>query len=75
MVSCLDSPGICYVHLLIGTSPGRMYAAAIMKQIIAQVILNYDIRLVREDEKRCWVWRSSILPLEKTEIAFLARTT
>jgi hypothetical protein len=54
-------------------SPGRFYAAAIMKLLVAQVILNYDVELVNKDAKRWWTWRSSMLPLEGTLVKFTAR--
>ncbi|OAL53550.1 cytochrome P450 [Pyrenochaeta sp. DS3sAY3a] len=53
--------------------PGRFYAAAIMKLLVAQIILNYDVGLVDKDAKRWWTWRSSMLPLEGTLVKFTVR--
>ncbi|KAL5437920.1 hypothetical protein PMIN06_010389 [Paraphaeosphaeria minitans] len=55
--------------------PGRVYAAAIMKLLVAQVITEYDIELVDKQEQRWWVWRSSMLPKDKTIVAFKPRAT
>ncbi|KAF2472307.1 cytochrome P450 [Lindgomyces ingoldianus] len=50
--------------------PGRYYAAAIMKLIVAQVIQNYDCSLADPEALRWWTWRSSMLPKESTMIIF-----
>ncbi|KAL1962096.1 hypothetical protein VTN77DRAFT_563 [Rasamsonia byssochlamydoides] len=53
--------------------PGRYYAAAVMKMMLAQVILHYDCELVDKDAPRWFTWRSSMLPLAKTMVIFRPR--
>ncbi|KAF2832236.1 cytochrome P450 [Ophiobolus disseminans] len=50
--------------------PGRYYAAAVMKVILGQILLNYDCELVDPEAKRWWTWRSSMLPKEGTMVIF-----
>lgn len=54
-------------------SPGRYYAAAIMKIIVAEINLDFDIELEDKDARRWWTWRSSMLPMENTRVKFSAR--
>ncbi|KAL2283202.1 hypothetical protein FJTKL_10088 [Diaporthe vaccinii] len=46
--------------------PGRFYAAAVMKVIMAQFILHYDCDLIDKKASRCLTWRSTILPRHDT---------
>ncbi|KAF1852230.1 cytochrome P450 [Cucurbitaria berberidis CBS 394.84] len=55
------------------TCPGRFYAAVVMKLLVAQVVLNYDFELMDKGTRRCWTWRSSMLPMESTLVKFWAR--
>lgn len=50
--------------------PGRYYATAVMKVILGQVLLNYDVELVDPEAPRWWTWRSSMLPKEGTLVVF-----
>lgn len=50
--------------------PGRHYAAAVMKVIMGQVILNYNCNLVDQHARRYLYWRSTILPKPNTLIEF-----
>ncbi|KAL4925063.1 cytochrome P450 [Aspergillus undulatus] len=50
--------------------PGRYYAAAVMKLVLAQIILNYDCRLVDPGAPRWFTWRSTMLPNPKTKVVF-----
>ncbi|KAI1778213.1 cytochrome P450 [Hypoxylon cercidicola] len=50
--------------------PGRYYATAVMKVILGQIIMNYDIELVNRDAPRWFTWRSSMLPSAKTMVFF-----
>ncbi|KAK5652129.1 hypothetical protein OQA88_10771 [Cercophora sp. LCS_1] len=52
------------------TCPGRYYAAALTKVIIAQVIANYDLELVKPEAPRWFTWRSSTIPREDTMMVF-----
>lgn len=54
-------------------SPGRYYAAAVMKVILAQIIMNYDFDLVQPEAPRWMSWRSTTLPRHATLVAFRAR--
>ncbi|KAL6238695.1 cytochrome P450 [Aspergillus navahoensis] len=54
--------------------PGRYYAAAIIKLVMAQIILNYDCRLVDPGVPRWFTWRSTILPSPKTKVVFSPRS-
>lgn len=51
-------------------SPGRFYAAAVMKMIVGQFILKYDCELVDKDASRWFSWRSFIYPRSKTLVNF-----
>ncbi|KAI1775359.1 cytochrome P450 [Hypoxylon cercidicola] len=53
--------------------PGRYYAAAVMKVIVAQVVLHYDCALVDPDATRWFTWRSSMLPKKDTMVIFTPR--
>ncbi|RYP11200.1 hypothetical protein DL765_007853 [Monosporascus sp. GIB2] len=54
--------------------PGRFYAAAIMKVIMGQVILNYDCEMVKKDDSQRYIeWRSTILPKSDTVVIFTPR--
>ncbi|KAF1996339.1 cytochrome P450 [Amniculicola lignicola CBS 123094] len=53
--------------------PGRFYAAAIMKIIVAQVVLDYEVELVDPEKGRWWQWRSTVLPRESTMVRFTER--
>lgn len=51
-------------------SPGRFYAAAVMKVILVQIILDYDFRLADPSAPRWFTWRSSMLPRKATRVIF-----
>ncbi|KAF2177798.1 cytochrome P450 [Zopfia rhizophila CBS 207.26] len=53
--------------------PGRYYAAAVMKVILAQIIVNYDCDLVHSDDSRWITWRSSMIPKGSTKVVFIPR--
>ena len=61
------------VILVRTNSPGRFYAAAVIKVMLAQVILNYDCELVDKNARRWFTWRSSTLPKEKAMVIFHPR--
>ncbi|PSN71718.1 hypothetical protein BS50DRAFT_629856 [Corynespora cassiicola Philippines] len=54
--------------------PGRYYAAAVMKVILAQIIVNYDFDLVPSDDSRWITWRSSMIPKGNTKVVFVPRS-
>ena len=54
-------------------SPGRFYAAALAKVIVAQIIRNYDLRLVDPQKPRWFTWRTSRVPREDTMMVFTPR--
>ncbi|KAI2466919.1 cytochrome P450 [Annulohypoxylon bovei var. microspora] len=53
--------------------PGRYYAAAVMKVILGQIIMNYDCELVDTEASRWFTWRSSMLPKKHTMVIFTPR--
>ena len=65
--------GIHADSLDVGDSPGRFYAAAVMKVVVAQIISNYDVELVEPDAPRWWTWRSSMLPKASTMVTLTPR--
>ena len=42
--------------------PGRYYASAIMKTMLAQIIMKYNCELVDPKAPRSFTWRSTTLP-------------
>jgi hypothetical protein len=54
------------VYVLTCHSPGRFYAAAVMKVILAQMIFNYDCELEDTQHRRWISWRSTVLPKRST---------
>ncbi|KAK4033683.1 cytochrome P450 [Parachaetomium inaequale] len=55
------------------TCPGRFYAAALAKVIVAQIISNYDLRLVDPEKPRWYTWRTTRVPREETLMVFTPR--
>jgi hypothetical protein len=55
-------------------SPGRFYAAACMKVLMGQIIMNYDMKLLDPEASRMFTWRSSMLPRPKTKMVFTPRS-
>ncbi|KAI1760843.1 cytochrome P450 [Hypoxylon sp. FL1150] len=53
--------------------PGRYYASAFMKVVVAQLIMNYDIELVKPDAARWISWRVAKIPRPWTKLAFTPR--
>lgn len=52
-------------------SPGRFYAAATIKVVIGQILMNYDCSLVEPKAPRWFTWRSSMLPRSSTLVRFI----
>ncbi|KAF2463764.1 cytochrome P450 [Lindgomyces ingoldianus] len=53
--------------------PGRFYASLVMKLIVSQILLQYNIRLENEKARTKWCWESFTMPYESTRIAFQER--
>ncbi|OTA70053.1 cytochrome P450 [Hypoxylon sp. EC38] len=53
--------------------PGRYYASAFMKIVVAQLLMNYDIKLVKPDAPRWISWRVAKIPRPWTKLAFTPR--
>lgn len=68
-----DVTGICTELTIVLPSPGRFYATAIMKIIMAQLLLHYNMQLVEKDVRRWWTWRSSMLPRKGTLVRMSPR--
>jgi cytochrome P450 len=54
--------------------PGRFYASVAMKLTLAHLLGNYDMDLVDPSQERASIWRSYVLPAEKTEVRFTLRS-
>ncbi|KAI9155657.1 Ent-kaurene oxidase [Paramyrothecium foliicola] len=50
--------------------PGRFYAAAVMKVIMGQILMNYKCELINKEGPRFFEWRSTILPKSDTLVSF-----
>lgn len=55
--------------------PGRFYASVAIKLTLAHVLQNYDVELVDPTAERASVWRSYVLPAERTQIRFTPRSS
>ncbi|RWA06383.1 hypothetical protein EKO27_g8727 [Xylaria grammica] len=53
--------------------PGRYYASAFMKVVIAQLLMNYDFELVKPSHARWISWRVAKIPRPRTKVVFTAR--
>ncbi|KAL9095447.1 MAG: hypothetical protein Q9165_002318 [Trypethelium subeluteriae] len=54
--------------------PGRFYAAYIIKIILVEIIQNYDIKLDSSPTRRCFTWRSSVLPIPSSTFMIRRRS-
>ncbi|KAG6357424.1 hypothetical protein INS49_013301 [Diaporthe citri] len=50
--------------------PGRYYASAFMKVVVAQLLLNYDFALVEPEAPRLISWRVARIPRPWTKLTF-----
>ncbi|OJD29368.1 cytochrome p450 [Diplodia corticola] len=56
------------------TCPGRFYAARILKIAVAQIVLEYDIKMADgQEDSRYFNWRCSTIPHAKTTMLFRKR--
>jgi hypothetical protein len=55
------------------SSPGRYYAAGVMKVILGKIIMNYDCELLEPNGTRWFKWRSATLPKQSTMAIFSPR--
>ncbi|KAF2966132.1 hypothetical protein GQX73_g7453 [Xylaria multiplex] len=53
--------------------PGRYYASAFMKVVIAQLLMSYDFKLVNPGATRWISWRVAKIPKPWTKVALTAR--
>lgn len=53
--------------------PGRFYASVAIKLTLAHVLLHYEVELVDERAERASIWRSYVLPAERTKVRFTPR--
>ncbi|KAM7192968.1 cytochrome P450 [Naviculisporaceae sp. PSN 640] len=53
--------------------PGRYYATAFMKTVVAQLLLDYDFKLAEPDSKRWISWRIAKIPKPWTKVVFVPR--
>ncbi|KAI9148716.1 Cytochrome P475 monooxygenase [Paramyrothecium foliicola] len=54
--------------------PGRYYATAFMKVVIAQLLMNYDFSLVKPNAPRWISWRVARIPRPWTQMTFTPRS-
>lgn len=55
--------------------PGRFYASVAIKLTLAHILENYDVELVNPQAERASVWRSYVLPAERTQVRFTPRSS
>ncbi|KAI1752381.1 cytochrome P450 [Xylaria castorea] len=53
--------------------PGRYYASAFMKVVIAQLLMSYDFKLVKPEAPRWVSWRVAKIPRPWTKVTFTKR--
>ena len=56
-------------------SPGRYYAARVLKLALARVLMNYVVKMSGDSKgvKRNFHWRSAIIPKSNTALLFQKR--
>jgi hypothetical protein len=57
----------------ISYSPGRFYASAFIKVVVAQLLLNYNFALVEPEASRWISWRVARIPKPWTKLTFTPR--
>ncbi|KAI3327515.1 cytochrome P450 [Ustulina deusta] len=50
--------------------PGRFYASLVLKLIVTQILEEWECDMPDRKSARNMVWRSSVVPLERTEVVF-----
>lgn len=55
-------------------SPGRFYATAVMKTLLALFITKYDMQLEDPKAARYFAWRTFIYPYAGTKVVLHPRT-
>ncbi|RAH66074.1 putative cytochrome P450 [Aspergillus aculeatinus CBS 121060] len=55
--------------------PGRYYASVLLKLVLAQILLRYEVKMVEtaKDERRYFYWRSAIVPKAGAGLLFRER--
>ncbi|PVH92176.1 cytochrome P450 [Periconia macrospinosa] len=48
--------------------PGRFHASIVMKLVIAQFVMRYDMKLEDENARTFWSWETFIMPYESTRL-------
>ncbi|KAF1846526.1 cytochrome P450 [Cucurbitaria berberidis CBS 394.84] len=54
--------------------PGRFYASVAMKLVLEHIVQNYEVELVDPKAERASIWRSYVLPVERTKVRFTPRS-
>lgn len=54
-------------------SPGRFYATAVMKTLLALFITKYDMQLEEKATARYFAWRTFIYPYASTKVLLRPR--
>ena len=55
------------------TCPGRFYASAAIKSMVAHLLLNYDMKFANQNQKRTFSWRTAVVPVSNVELLFRRR--
>jgi cytochrome P450 len=55
--------------------PGRFHAALVIKIVISQLLLKYDLSLENEKARRKWSWETFAMPCESTRIVMKERNS
>lgn len=48
-------------------SPGRFHASLVIKMVVSQLLLKYDLRLKDESARTRWSWETFAMPYESTQ--------
>lgn len=53
--------------------PGRFHAALVIKIVISQLLLSYDLSLENEKSRRKWSWETFTMPCNSTRVVLKER--
>ena len=52
---------------------GRFYASVAMKLTLAHILQNYEVDLENPTARRTSIWRSYVIPMDRTQVRFTPR--
>ncbi|KAI0904222.1 cytochrome P450 [Ustulina deusta] len=53
--------------------PGRLHASLVIKMVLSQLLLKYELRLEDEKARTRWSWETFTMPYESTRVIFKRR--